>query len=565
MNDNYVDLRSVNWEHGMLLTPEHFLRQERYVDSLLLWVLRYCTGAHGLVGAGGRAEPSERGSAKHDPAIDAHDDGGEEIKVSVTQCRGITRYGDIIDIDSSNALHASFPKQPHSGANELSIYIVCAPHDKVVEDAGDDGSNPQMKSSRRQQYLVKLDISGAEAGHSLLVARMKKSVSKPRYEMAGEFIPPCTTLVGHSGMVRAWRELREQLGNLAARYGELHKSIVEYNTIAGQRGMSTADDQETLRFVGRMVMALEDCAYEILDPQQPPPQFFQRLYRAIRSAAVYLDLSPPTKEYFRQLARAGETEFGPLLEQEYLTSLKGHQLNVEEDLAVAVERVAQDLHRLLRLVGGLEGKYLDYRVNAGLESQTFFFDRAFDPPALFQSIAKPSRPQQSFAEDMTFVLAQLKLEGQLGYRLVLIGKADATLDVGTRVVAEVRMNVGAGQRIDPLFPKEVCDVPGQRNVAIDFSVPAEVHTVSDIRVILPSTSPFKSCVLFVRRLLQPEAKLGGPPQTRLGPLEPEPAPPEPRRTGGRLSQFEQVPFDEEDEPAEPRPRWGTKLPPRRRE
>ena len=38
----------------MLLTPEHFLRQEAYIDSALLWVLRYATNAYGLVGGGAR-------------------------------------------------------------------------------------------------------------------------------------------------------------------------------------------------------------------------------------------------------------------------------------------------------------------------------------------------------------------------------------------------------------------------------------------------------------------------------------------------------------------------------
>jgi len=54
MDLNDIDLTTVNWEHGMLLTPEHFLRQERYMDSALLWVLRYATSHYGLVGGGAR-------------------------------------------------------------------------------------------------------------------------------------------------------------------------------------------------------------------------------------------------------------------------------------------------------------------------------------------------------------------------------------------------------------------------------------------------------------------------------------------------------------------------------
>ena len=60
MIDDELDLRSVNWSQGMFLTPDHFLRQERYVDSLLLWLLRYSMPAHGLLGGGPRVEASER-------------------------------------------------------------------------------------------------------------------------------------------------------------------------------------------------------------------------------------------------------------------------------------------------------------------------------------------------------------------------------------------------------------------------------------------------------------------------------------------------------------------------
>src|SRR5437868_9495482 len=69
MRPDDLSLSSVNWEHGMLLSPDHFLRQERYVDSSLLWILRYATDSHGLVGGGPRVANSERGAVRHDPVF----------------------------------------------------------------------------------------------------------------------------------------------------------------------------------------------------------------------------------------------------------------------------------------------------------------------------------------------------------------------------------------------------------------------------------------------------------------------------------------------------------------
>lgn len=195
MNDNHIDLQSVNWEYGMLLSPEHLLRQERYIDSTFLWVLRYCTQAYGLIGAGPRVESAERGAAKHDPVVEVVDD-GDEMKVSVSQCRGVSPSGDIIDISPSCAVHQTFPRRELEGHDQLGIYVVCEPHDKVPDNALEDTANPQMISSRRRRYQVKLDVSGAEGPHSLLLGRLQKSERGLRYEKVSGFIPLGTTLAG---------------------------------------------------------------------------------------------------------------------------------------------------------------------------------------------------------------------------------------------------------------------------------------------------------------------------------------------------------------------------------
>src|SRR5262249_61769302 len=92
MNDKDINLGSVNWTQGMLLTPEHFLRQERDFDSALLWAIHYALDGYGLVGSGGRVEPAERGAAQHDPVINIDDD-GEGGQVSCSQFLRIRTSG----------------------------------------------------------------------------------------------------------------------------------------------------------------------------------------------------------------------------------------------------------------------------------------------------------------------------------------------------------------------------------------------------------------------------------------------------------------------------------------
>ena len=534
MNGKEINLGSVNWAQGMLLTPEHFLKQERYFDSALLWAIHFAMDGYGLVGSGGRVEPVERGAAKHDPVIDIDDD-GETIKVSVSQCRGISPSGDIIEISPSNAIHGSFPKSQIEGSQELGVYIVCEPHDKIVEDGYDDPANPQVKSTRRQRYRLKLDVTAAEAAHSLMISRLRKAEGSMRYERAPGFIPVCTTLIGHSELKRAWERLRDQTISLSERYLQLHKAIVEYIAIAAGSYIPTGADNEVLQFVGRMVITLESSVYDALDPLQSPRQFLQKLYRVVRSASVYLDLSPPTREYFRELVALGLTEFSSMLEQEQQALLANRELTIHDNLGDDVRRIEQAFQRLRRLEEALEGKYLDYRVSTALEALPFFFDRRTDDPALYESQARPARPQV-YGDDLSFVFAPLRLDGRQNFRVVLIRENDAQFDVGQSVATIVQINQGAGQGHEPIYPKARCELYDQRNFAVDFRLPPEIHTISDVRVTVNSSYRIRSCLLYRRRLITPGASRviqPIPPPPEPPPLTPKLAvtPPEPRPTG----------------------------------
>ncbi len=519
IDEEEIGLGSVNWTQGMLLTPEHFLRQERYFDSALLWAVRYTMDGYGLVGSGGRAEPAERGAGKHDPVINIDDD-GEAVKVSVSQCRGISPLGDIIEISPSNALDHSFPKAKIEG--ELGIYIVSEPHEKIVEDDYNDPANPQIKSTRRQSYRLQLEVTAAEAPHSLMIGRLRKAEGSLRYERMPGFIPVCTTMIAHSELKRAWERLRDQMISLAERYHQLHKAIVEYIAIAAGNMIPTGGDTEVLQFVGRMVMALESGIYDALDPRQSPQRFLQQLNRVVRSASVYLDLSPPTREYFRELVELGITEFGLLLEQEQQALLTDRELTIHDNLNDDVKRIEQAFERLRRLEEALEGKYLDYRVSTSLEALPFFFDRRTDDPALYESQARPARPQL-FNDDLSFVFAPLRIDGRQNFRVVLIRENDAHFDLGGSIATIVQINQGAGEGHEPIYPKTRCEMHDQRNFAVDFRLPPEIHTVTDVRVTVNSAYRLRSCLLYRRRLITP----GSSRVMSVSPAPPEPPPPPP--------------------------------------
>jgi hypothetical protein len=493
MKSDDIKLGSVNWEHGMLLTPDHFLRQERYMDSALLWMLRYATNAFGLVGGGPRLPEAERGAVRHDPIV-VLDEDTDSLRISVTQCRGLTPAGCIVEIDAQHSLQCRIPKGELEGVAESPIYITCAPHEKEVVDGEEDQFNPQMKTERRPAYRLSLKVPADSAPYSMVVARVRRQRYGAGYEKDTEFIPACTSICSYSELISAWRKMVDRVNLLSERYTALHQAMREFLVLFTERGIETEGDTETMRFVDRMVAALQDCRYEILDPVQPPQKFFVALRRFFHTAAVYLELTPSVQQYFETLKETGETEFIAPLEQQKQVLNALPRWDVQTDLGVEIRFALQALDALHRLERALEGKYIDFRISPSLEAMNFIFDRG--GKVLYRLAAKPARVQ-GVGDELTIYFSQLRLEGRDKYRLILVGEPDAVFEKGTKIAVEIRINEGSGFRRQPVILScEVKDAD-HHNFEFDFDAP-DVPTITDLKVGLQAHLPIRTALMFIR-------------------------------------------------------------------
>lgn len=579
MKQDDVTLSSVNWEHGMLLTPEHFLRQEAYIDSALLWVLRYTSNAYGLVGGGPRVAESERGAVRHDPIVVVDED-SELLRLSVTQCRGLSPAGSIVEIDPEHPLHCQISKAELEGVAESAIYIICDPHEKEVVDGPTDPFNPELQTERRPAYKLALQVPAESAAYSVVVGRLRRQKYGAGYEKDADFIPACASMSSYSELTSAWRKLVDSVRLLAERYTALHQAMREFLVLFTERGIETAVDVETMRFVDRMVAALQDCVYDIIDPVQPPQKFFGYLRRFFHTSAVYLDLTPAVQQYFDTLKETGETEFVIPLEQQKQILNTTPRWEVHHDLAVEVRSALQSLNALHRLERALEGKYIDFRISPSLEAMNFIFDRG--GKVLFKLAAKPSRVQ-GVGDELTVFFSQLRLEGRDKYRLILVGEPGATFEKGSKIAVEIRVNEGSGFRRQPAIYS--CEVRNndQLNFEFDFDAP-DVPTITDLKVNLQAHLPIRTALLFLRHRfyagMAPEPaktvepiRVASEPTIPRVPVHPQDLPPPrtprveaPPRAGSRLE-----PRVEPREEARPDPRsddnrapWDTPPPPRRR-
>ena len=515
MNLSDLQHNAVNWEFGMLVAPDHFLRQERFYEASLLWVLRYAFNGFGLVGGGARLPETEFGALRNDPVVTVSED-EQSLTISVTQCRGITMAGNLIEVSPSFPVHAMFPKGELEGIRDARIYVIAPPHSYQVVDGSVDELNPQMQTERIRACKLALHPHSDAIQHAVVVGRIRRSQHSATFEKDPSFIPPCVSLASFSELTGAWRKIAEQLTYLANRFVELHRAMQEYIALARDRGIDTEIDQDSLEFVKGIIPSIESCLYDCLDPLQPPVAFFGHIRKFLHGAAVNLDLNPPIQQYFDVLRNAGETEFTPLIERQKRLLGASRRWRVEDDLALESLSSQEGLRSLEILERALEGKYVDFRLSPTLDAMNFVFDRGGG--ALYKLAAKPAR-LQGFGDEMTFHFAGLRLEGREKYRLIVSAPQDFVLPVGVSIPIEIRINEGSGYHRAPTNGAAEAQLPEQTNFEFDFDAP-DVGTITDLRISVPAHFGIQTALLFVRHRFYAADR--GRERADARPLEPAP-------------------------------------------
>ena len=490
-------LKSVNWTTGMLLTPEHFRRQDEFVEGAFGWLLRYCTPGSGLVGGGVRVDGAQRVLGTWDPHVEVSDDGAT-VRVSVVQARGITPGGDPVEVDRGCVVSGDFARAELAGATELLVYLhVTGERESDPESIGRDAANPNQAAARRPHLQLLLGAEADDAVSSLVVGRIRRAAETLHFEVDGGFIPSCVSVAAHSALHSAWARIHAEVVHLSGRFAQLHRMVARYVDQVARRGVDTRTDLDVLAFVERAVLALDGCAYETMDPALSPARLFQEIDRAGRRVALALDLSAATQLFFSTLAST-DASYAVLLEEERGSLAAQRQLSPRADATLV---------RLADLCQALEGKYVDYRINRSVDSLRFLLDR--DGDHFYMAVATPGHPQRE-GDLLTFVFSQMSLTGRHEYRVVLLGDPQgiSSWQVGEELWVDLRVNSASGPG-KPISRTTYCEIVGQRNFAVNFDTPPEVATLSGLQVTVHPGHRVRGAVLFQRRLGL--AVEGGPP------------------------------------------------------
>lgn len=527
--------RSVNWTTGMLLSPDHFTRQDRYFEEQVAWLLRYCVPASGLVGGGVRLDAADQGLAKFDPKVDLLND-GDRLQITVSRARGITPNGELVEVDESRPIRADVSRSDLSGVSDILVYVVRQPEKEPDPDSvGADQSNPNQAAFSRIAYTVRLGISADLAPVAMAVARLRRASETLGFELDGQYIPPCASLLAHSGLYGAATKIQADTRFLVNEYQLVHDKAGRFAERVAARGVDVRSDLEIRAFIERAVLALETAAYETADLTIAPTRFFQQVERASRIVALALSLSPSSRQFFKDLGQV-DASYTDLLDQEQGILATQRELDRREELRPLVSRAADTLDRLRKLVEALAGKYVDYRLNRTIDSIKFMLDR--DGEHFYEAVTSPSHPQRD-GDLLTFVFSQLELAGRHEYRVVLTGDPKATIPwaVGQELSVTIRVNAQGGPR-PPMSRQVMCEVEGQRNFAINFDTPADVAAIAGLNVTVQPGHGIRGAVLFRRRLGMATPGIGvamPTPQPVAAPIAAPPPPPAPTPTAPKIT------------------------------
>ena len=150
------------------------------------------------------------------------------------------------------------------------------------------------------------------------------------------------------------------------------------------------------------------------------------------------------------------------------------------------------------VVQALEGKYLDFRINRSMDALRFLLDRGGEH--FYMAVATPGHPQRD-ADLLTLVFSQLNLAGRHEYRIVLFGDPNgvSAWQVGDQMRVDLRINSAAGPS-RPISQTVVCEIPGQRNFAVNFDTPPDVAAISGVQLTVQPAHRVRGAVLYQRKL-----------------------------------------------------------------
>lgn len=350
-----LNLYSVNWQDGMLITQQHLKDQEKYFEDLARWYALDVGDKYGLT----------RKSFSGKPALSLNlSVASNRLRVEVVRCQAVTPDGSIIEVNESN--ESAVRAETNVEVPAVPVYIgIDSAAKKQVGEPDPQEDLPRIPYLVGNYCLHLGQPPNLPQGRYLQIAEL--TVHDGDVAFSESYYPPSLTLNADERLTQKALDYRNRLENLLALSSRAYMAIAAGGVLAReQTGLQTAFKETIYQFAYHLSSAFDDFVVgrNALHPIHLVI-FFKRLFRIF---TTLLNLQPGLKDYLNEklfvkqmnseVGRFMSSVDGFLLAEYNHQDLGGH-LRVVDDILGSVRAILGFLAQVKKEDLGLQAVATD--------------------------------------------------------------------------------------------------------------------------------------------------------------------------------------------------------------
>ncbi|MBU8933885.1 MAG: hypothetical protein KOO62_07740 [candidate division Zixibacteria bacterium] len=466
-----LNLNSVNWQDGMLITQQHLKDQEKYFEELARWYALPTGDRYGLI----RKSADGREALALDLALT-----GEQLRVEVIRCQAITPDGSVIQIDDIN--QNQIQAETSLSGSPVGVYVGIDPvAKKQVGDPDPYEEVPRVPFLAHAYSLHLGEPPSQPVGSFLQVAEL--TVVGNDVTHTANYYPACVTQYAHEALNTRAQEYRNRLENLLSLCSRAYMAVVAGSLLAGEKTELQAAFKDTIfQFGYHLSSSLDDF---MVGPNAGHPlvliSFFKKLFRAF---TTLLNFQPGLKDLLNEkfFTRELNSEIGRFLSSvdNFLLSRYDHK-NVGGQLKM--------IDDILAVVLGVIG-FLAQVEKHELEEQAVATDTVTYGGKTYRVVDySGSRAEESAG--LIYLLADIPTPGPIADMVVLLSKD--MFSIGEWNLMQVRLGLNEARGLGETDPVDIDTTTFGNKVALRAQDMLKASAVNRVNLIfrgVPDVSKF---------------------------------------------------------------------------
>lgn len=331
-----LNLYSVNWQDGMLITQRHLMDQEKYLEELARWQALNTGFGYGLVSKSSAGKPTLNLNLTVN---------GDKLRVEISRCQALTAGGHYIEVNET--LNNPLKAECQIGDSPIMVYVGVDPKNKdAVGDADPDEELPRLPY-RLNRYLLSLGKPpNLPEENYIPVAEL--NVSGGEVSLSNDYYSPCVTVSASEHLMQKAGDFRNRLENLLSLSSRAFMAMASDASLSGEKtNLQTAYRDTMYFFVYDLASMLDDFAAG--RRMMHPLKLIINIKKLFRVLSSLLNMQPGLKDYLneRYFSKERNSEIGRFLAliDGFLLSEYNH-LDIRAQIKV-IDEIFEELRGLM--------------------------------------------------------------------------------------------------------------------------------------------------------------------------------------------------------------------------